>query len=150
MVSNKVLEHGLINSVILLVSLDFAVPSRSLVFVQTKGSGAVVLAIYVDDILISGSDVGIEEAKTYLRKHFATKIWGDQGISWGLKSLVASMGSTKYGCDLFQETGLLGTKPVDTPTDSNPDFWNDDGNYLEAKTKYRTLVGKIIYLTETT
>ncbi|KAL0419489.1 UNVERIFIED_CONTAM: Retrovirus-related Pol polyprotein from transposon RE2 [Sesamum radiatum] len=33
--------------------------------------------------------------------------------------------------------------------DSNPDFWNDDGNYLEDKTKYRRLVGKLIYLTVT-
>ncbi|KAK4384717.1 putative mitochondrial protein [Sesamum angolense] len=33
--------------------------------------------------------------------------------------------------------------------DSNPDFWNDDDNYLEDKTKYRRLVGKLIYLTVT-
>ncbi|KAL0454779.1 UNVERIFIED_CONTAM: Retrovirus-related Pol polyprotein from transposon RE2 [Sesamum latifolium] len=45
--------------------------------------------------------------------------------------------------------GLLGTKPVDTLIDSNPDFWNDDGNYLEDKIKYRRLVGKLIYLTVT-
>ncbi|KAK4388463.1 Retrovirus-related Pol polyprotein from transposon RE2 [Sesamum angolense] len=88
------------------------------VFVQTTTSGMVVLAVYVDDILITGSDtVGIEERK--------------------------------YTCDLLQEAGLLGTKPVDTPMDSNPDFWNGDGNYLEDKTKYRRLVGKLIYLTVT-
>ncbi|KAK4389999.1 Retrovirus-related Pol polyprotein from transposon RE2 [Sesamum angolense] len=39
--------------------------------------GMVVLAVYVDDILITGSDlVGIEEAKTYLHKHFVTKDLG--------------------------------------------------------------------------
>ncbi|KAL0337517.1 UNVERIFIED_CONTAM: Retrovirus-related Pol polyprotein from transposon RE1 [Sesamum calycinum] len=39
------------------------------VFVQNTKSSIVVFAVYVDDILITGSDiVGIEEAKTYLQK----------------------------------------------------------------------------------
>ncbi|KAL0337570.1 UNVERIFIED_CONTAM: hypothetical protein Scaly_2032100 [Sesamum calycinum] len=38
---------------------------------------------------------------------------------------------------------------MDTPMDSNLNFWNDDRNYLEDKTKYRRLVGKLIYLTVT-
>ncbi|KAL0370961.1 UNVERIFIED_CONTAM: Retrovirus-related Pol polyprotein from transposon RE2 [Sesamum angustifolium] len=47
------------------------------VFVQTTKTGMVVLAVYVDDILITGSDInGIEEAKTYLQKHFVTKDLG--------------------------------------------------------------------------
>ncbi|KAK4407480.1 Retrovirus-related Pol polyprotein from transposon RE1 [Sesamum angolense] len=51
--------------------------SDHLVFVQTTKSGVVVLAVYVDDILITGSDVvGIEEANTYLQKHFVTKDLG--------------------------------------------------------------------------
>ncbi|KAL0355350.1 UNVERIFIED_CONTAM: hypothetical protein Sradi_3981900 [Sesamum radiatum] len=47
------------------------------VFVETTGSGMVILAVYVNDILIIGSDlVGIEEAKAYLRKHSVTKDLG--------------------------------------------------------------------------
>ncbi|KAK4388589.1 Retrovirus-related Pol polyprotein from transposon TNT 1-94 [Sesamum angolense] len=47
------------------------------VFVQTTRLGMIVLAVYFDDILITSSDiVGIEEAKTYLRKHFITKDLG--------------------------------------------------------------------------
>ncbi|KAK4386771.1 Retrovirus-related Pol polyprotein from transposon RE2 [Sesamum angolense] len=121
------------------------------VFVQTTTSGMVVLAVYVDDILITGSDiVGIEEAKTYLQKHFLTK---DLGVFFGIEIAHSkhgiSLSHRKYACDLLQEAGLLGTKPVDTPMDSITDFWNDDGNYLEDKTKYRRLVGKLIYLTVT-
>ncbi|KAL0373048.1 UNVERIFIED_CONTAM: Retrovirus-related Pol polyprotein from transposon TNT 1-94 [Sesamum calycinum] len=38
-------------------------------FVRTKGSGTIVIAVYVDDILITGKDVvRIEKTKTYLRK----------------------------------------------------------------------------------
>ncbi|KAK4406558.1 Retrovirus-related Pol polyprotein from transposon RE2 [Sesamum angolense] len=114
----------------------------------------VVLAVYVDDILITGSDIdGIEEAKTGLQKHFVTKDLGRPryflGIEIAHSKHGVSLSQRKYACDLLQEAGLLGTKPVDTPMDSNPDFWNDDGNYLEDKTKYRRLVGKLIYLTVT-
>ncbi|KAK4391658.1 Retrovirus-related Pol polyprotein from transposon RE2 [Sesamum angolense] len=124
------------------------------VFVQTTTSGMVVLAVYVDDILITGSDlVGIEEAKTYLQKHFVTKDLGRPRYFLGIEIAHSkhgiSVSQRKYACDLLHEAGLLGTKPVDTPMDSNPDFWNDDGNYLEDKTKYRRLVGKLIYLTVT-
>ncbi|KAL0324978.1 UNVERIFIED_CONTAM: Retrovirus-related Pol polyprotein from transposon RE2 [Sesamum radiatum] len=111
----------------------------------------VVLAVYVDDILITGSDiVGIEEAKTYLQKHFVTKDLGRPKYFLGIKIAYSkhgvSLSQRKYACDLFQEAALLGTKPSNTPMDSNPDFWNDDSNYLEDKTKYRRLVGKLIYL----
>ncbi|KAL0446127.1 UNVERIFIED_CONTAM: Retrovirus-related Pol polyprotein from transposon RE1 [Sesamum latifolium] len=123
-----------------------------LVFLQTKGSSTVVLAVYVDYIMITGSDViGIEEAKTYLQKHFVTKDLGRPrhflGIEIAHSKHGVSLSQRKYACDLLQEAGLLGTKPVDTHMDSNPDIWNDDGNYLEDKTKYRRLVGKLIYLT---
>ncbi|KAL0311158.1 UNVERIFIED_CONTAM: Retrovirus-related Pol polyprotein from transposon RE2 [Sesamum angustifolium] len=112
------------------------------------------IIVYVDDILITGSDlVGIEEAKTYLQKHFVTKDLGRPRYFLGIEIAHSkhgiSLSQRKYACDLLHEAGLLGTKPVDTPMDSNPDFWNDDDNYLEDKTKYRRLVGKLIYLTMT-
>ncbi|KAK4389731.1 Retrovirus-related Pol polyprotein from transposon RE2 [Sesamum angolense] len=69
------------------------------VFVQTTRSGIVVLPVYFDDILITGSDiVGIEEGKTYLPKHFVTKDWGDQGYSTLnlLKNLLKELG---FMCD---------------------------------------------------
>ncbi|KAL0318213.1 UNVERIFIED_CONTAM: Retrovirus-related Pol polyprotein from transposon RE1 [Sesamum calycinum] len=124
------------------------------VFVQTTKTGMVILAVYVDDILITGSDIDeIEEAKTYLKKHFVTKDLGRPryflGIEIAHSKHGVSLSQRKYACDLLQEAGLLGTKSVDTPMDSNPDFWNDDGNYLEDKIKYRRLVGNLIYLTVT-
>ncbi|KAL0363865.1 UNVERIFIED_CONTAM: Retrovirus-related Pol polyprotein from transposon RE2 [Sesamum angustifolium] len=121
---------------------------------QGRKQRMVILAVYVDDILITGSDiVGIEEAKTYLQKHFVTKDLGRPKYFLGIEIAHSkhgiSLSQRKYACYLLRKIGLLGTKPVDTPMDSNPDFLNDDGNYLEDKTKYRRLVGKLIYLTVT-
>ncbi|KAL0345521.1 UNVERIFIED_CONTAM: Retrovirus-related Pol polyprotein from transposon RE1 [Sesamum radiatum] len=44
------------------------------VFVQQGLSGIISVVVYVDDILISGSDIkGIEKTKEYLQQHFVTK-----------------------------------------------------------------------------
>ncbi|KAL0322343.1 UNVERIFIED_CONTAM: Secreted RxLR effector protein [Sesamum calycinum] len=134
--------------------LPIALRKGHSVFVQTMKLGMVALAVYIDDISITGSDiVGIEEEKTYLQKHFITKDLGRPryflGIEIAHSKHGVSLSQRKYDCDLLQEAGLLGTKSVDTPMDSNPDFLNDHGNYLEDKTKYGRLVGKLIYLTVT-
>lgn len=50
---------------------------------------------------------------------------------------------------LLQETGLLGARPADTPMDANVKLYPDQENKLEDPSRYRRLVGKLIYLTVT-
>ena len=72
------------------------------VFYKKTACGCVLFAVYVNDILITGSDKNdIEEIKEHLRTHFVTK----------------DMGKLRYflDIDLLQETGLLGCKPESTP-----------------------------------
>ncbi|KAL0361164.1 UNVERIFIED_CONTAM: Retrovirus-related Pol polyprotein from transposon RE1 [Sesamum radiatum] len=74
-----------------------------LVFVQTTGSVMIILAVYVDDILITGSDVvGIEEAKTYLQKHFITKDLGRPRYFLGIE-----IAHSKHGVSLSQRNMLV-------------------------------------------
>lgn len=124
------------------------------VFVRHRTSGIVILIVYVDDILISGGDVqGIDETKTYLQQHFVIKDMGRPKYFLGIEIAHSKSGVSlcqqKYAIDLLKETGLLGTKPADTPMDVNPSVWDDNGELLEDKAKYRRLVGKLIYLTVT-
>ncbi|XP_042056533.1 uncharacterized protein LOC121801150 [Salvia splendens] len=124
------------------------------VFVRHQASGIVILIVYVDDILISGSDVrGIEETKKYLQQHFVIKDLGRPkyflGIEIAHENSGVSLSQQKYATDLLKETGLLGAKPVDTPMEVDPSVWDDSGEVLEDKAKYRRLVGKLIYLTVT-
>ncbi|GAV89462.1 hypothetical protein CFOL_v3_32877, partial [Cephalotus follicularis] len=55
----------------------------------------------------------------------------------------------KYVLNLLDETGMLGSKPLDTPKDPNQKLMVDDGDVLEDLEKYRRLVGILNYLTVT-
>ena len=47
------------------------------VFVRHANSDIVVLTVYVDDIVLTGSDsAGLLETKQYLKRHFVTKDMG--------------------------------------------------------------------------
>ena len=47
------------------------------VFVHKKESGVVILAVYVDDIIVFGSDVtGISDVKSFLQQQFQIKDLG--------------------------------------------------------------------------
>lgn len=55
----------------------------------------------------------------------------------------------KYTLDILQETGLLGSRPVDTPLQSNHRLALADGPMYKDPAQYRRLVGRLIYLTLT-
>ncbi|RVW42679.1 Retrovirus-related Pol polyprotein from transposon RE2 [Vitis vinifera] len=95
----------------------------------------IYLVVYVDDIVITGSDQdGIQKLKQHLFTHFQTKDLGK------LK---------KYALDILEETGMLDCKPVDTPMDPNVKLVPGQGEPLGYPGRYRQLVGKLKYLTIT-
>jgi len=52
----------------------------------------------------------------------------------------------KYNIDLLSETGLLGSKPVDTPIEQNHKLFQCSNSANIDKGRYQRLVGKLIYL----
>ena len=95
------------------------------VFYNHNFSGqCIYLVVYVDDIVITGSDQdGIQKLKQHLFTHFQTKDLGKLKYFLGIKiaqsssSIVPSQ--QKYALDILEETGMLDCKPVDTPMDPN-------------------------------
>ncbi|XP_068662907.1 uncharacterized mitochondrial protein AtMg00810-like [Aristolochia californica] len=97
------------------------------VFIENTTRGKVILAVYVDDIILSGSDFeGIQKRK---RKNI-------HGII---------LSQRKYALDLLEETGMLGRKPVDTSMDANTKLCGGTGEDVDIG-KYQMLVGRLIFL----
>ncbi|KAK8952504.1 hypothetical protein KSP39_PZI004609 [Platanthera zijinensis] len=124
-------------------------------FIRKTSLGLVVLAVYVDDILLTGDDQeGVALTKRHLRQHLVTKDMGSPKYFLGIEisrkpnSLVISQ--RKYALDILKEAGLTGAKPARCPMAVGEDkTWTDDSPLLSDVSRYRRLVGKLIYLTVT-
>ena len=97
------------------------------VFYRWTDSGCVILAVYVDDIQVTGSDLtGIQRTKDHLQKHFVTKDMGRPkyflDIEFAYTRNRMTLSQRKYVLDLMQKTSLLGCKPENTPFDQILDF----------------------------
>ncbi|RVW69324.1 Retrovirus-related Pol polyprotein from transposon RE1 [Vitis vinifera] len=86
----------------------------------------IYLVVYVDDIVITGSDQD------------------DSSIQFWCGPF-----QRKYALDILEETGMLDCKPVDTPMDPNVKLCTRTGGAFRRPWRYRRLVGKLNYLTIT-
>ncbi|RVW63721.1 Retrovirus-related Pol polyprotein from transposon RE1 [Vitis vinifera] len=112
----------------------------------------IYLVVYVDDIVITGSDQdGIQKLKQHLFTHFQTKDLGKLKYFLGIEITQSSSGvvlsQRKYALDILEETGMLDCKPVDTPMDPNVKLVPGQGEPFGDPGRYRRLVGKLNYLT---
>jgi hypothetical protein len=123
------------------------------VFYRHSGRRITILAVYVDDIIITGDDeVEIKCLKTNLSKEFEVKDLGQLKYFLGIeiarspKGIVLSQ--RKYVLDLLSETGMLGCRPALTPIDPNHKLCAESGDPV-SRERYQRLVGRLIYLCHT-
>ena len=113
------------------------------IFYHHKSSGqCIYLVVYVDDIVITGSDQDdIQKLKQYLFTHFQTKDLGKLkyflGIEIAQSSSSVVLSQRKYALDILEETGILDCKLVDTPMDPNVKLVQGQGKSLGDPRKYR-------------
>nr|KYP62842.1 Retrovirus-related Pol polyprotein from transposon TNT 1-94 [Cajanus cajan] len=94
------------------------------VFYRHSTVGCIYLIVYVDDIVLTGSDHhGISQIKQHPCHHFQTKDLGKLRYFLGIEVAQSKNGivisQRKYALDILKETGLMSSKPVDTPMDPN-------------------------------
>jgi hypothetical protein len=86
-------------------------------FYRHKGSCITILAVYVDDIVITGDDVEeIKSLKKKLERAFEVKDLGPLRYFLGIEIARSSKGivlsQMKYVLDLLTETGMLGCRYI--------------------------------------
>jgi hypothetical protein len=123
------------------------------VFYKHRGTFITIMAVYVDDIVITGDDEEeIKCLKENLGRAFEVKDLGPLRYFLGIefarspKGIVISQ--RKYVLDLLAETGMLGCRPCSTPIDKNHQINAESGDSVDKET-YQRLVGRLIYLCHT-
>ncbi|XP_019176090.1 PREDICTED: uncharacterized protein LOC109171519 [Ipomoea nil] len=123
-------------------------------FTKTLDTSFIALLIYVDDILVVGSDFQqISKLKQFLDKTFRIKDLGHLNYFLGLEAFRSSNGlnlcQRKYTLEILEENGFLDAKPAHTPINTGQKLTNSEGTILDQPEIYRRLVGKLLYLTNT-
>ncbi|KAH9682071.1 retrovirus-related pol polyprotein from transposon RE2 [Citrus sinensis] len=128
--------------------------SDTSLFLKHTGSDVLVILIYVDDILVTGSSSAqIEGIITLLGSEFALKDLGDFNYFLGLEVTPSSAGlhlsQTKYVGDILQKAHMLDSKGCNTPMSVADKLYKDKGTLFENPSLYRSVIGSLQYVTLT-
>ncbi|CAL9239421.1 unnamed protein product [Arabidopsis halleri] len=129
------------------------ISNYSLFTLATANSRLHVL-VYVDDLIITGSSIHlVNEFKHYLSSCFRMKNLGILRYFLGIEVARSPAGiylcQRKYALDIISETGLMGVKPISFPLEQNHKLSLAKDGAFSDPTRYRRLVGRLIYLGNT-
>ena len=113
----------------------------------------IYLIVYVDNIVITGHQDGIQKPKQHLFNHFQTKdlrkLKYFLGIEVAQSNSIVVISHRKYTLDILVDTSMLDCKLVDTSMDPNVKLVPGQEELLRDPGRYRRLVSKLNYLTIT-
>lgn len=115
-------------------------------FVRRTSRSCVILIVYVDDIIITGSDVeGIAEIKQYLQSKLRIKDLERLQYFLGIEVLKNDEGmhlcQKKYVLAMLNEVGMLKAESAEIPLETSLKLEPTDGELLQDSTRYRRLMG---------
>ncbi|OIT20722.1 retrovirus-related pol polyprotein from transposon tnt 1-94, partial [Nicotiana attenuata] len=125
----------------------------SSLFVYKSGERYLYLLLYVDDIILIGSDSSLLSwFSDMLHVEFSINDLGDLYFFLGVRvsrtSACLHLSQAKYARDILDRAGLIGCKPVATPVSSSTSLDSSLSSAVD-NSLYRNLVGALQYLTLT-
>ncbi|XP_047259138.1 uncharacterized mitochondrial protein AtMg00810-like [Capsicum annuum] len=126
----------------------------SSLFLRKTSTGCVLLLVYVDDIIITGTDSSLITSLRYqLKDSFHMEDLGTLTYFLGLEVHRDSSGvflnQHKYTQDFISLAGLPNFSSVDTPLEFNAKYRQEEADLLPNPTIFQQLVGSLNFLTIT-
>lgn len=128
-------------------------------YILTNEFGVVILALYVDDLVLSASSVqGLEKVKLRLESEFKMKRLGALSYCLGVQVIrnrkqgTVTITQSKYVEDILEKFNLSAAKPVGTLLAANEKLSTNDQPTTELEkaemstVPYKSAVGCLIYL----
>eukprot|EP00253_Pinus_taeda_P034007 PITA_34007 len=128
--------------------------SNNIVYTKKVGKYLIILVLYVDDLILNGSDPNlINHVKSSLKKKFEMTDLRHLHYFLGLQVLQTkegiSLSQSKYAYDLLRHFHMEDCKPAPSPFQSRDKFSVTCTSPEVDATLFRQLVGKLLYLTHT-
>ncbi|CDF77556.1 Retrovirus-related Gag-Pol polyprotein [Chondrus crispus] len=122
-------------------------------YIKRIGNTIMLIALYVDDLLLAGSDIhAIKWMKGELNKRFEMKDLSEAKVCIGLEIhrdrtiKTLSLTQTKYALNVLDRFKMSTCNPSLTPMEQGRKTTNSIENDSETKVPYREAVGCLMYL----
>ncbi|KAK6144709.1 hypothetical protein DH2020_021529 [Rehmannia glutinosa] len=120
------------------------------VYIKVVGDTCVILCLYVDDILIFGSNIHvINDTKKFLSNHFDMKDLGAVDVILGIKIIrnenSISLSQSHYIEKLLDKFNYSSVNPVSTPYDPTFKLRKNKGASV-SQHKYSQIIGSLLHL----
>lgn len=129
-------------------------PSEHAVYTRRNKDDILIISVYVDDILVTGTSVAsIEAIKKQMGSVFEMSDLGQLAyylrIEVKQREGVIELKQTGYDKKLLVQAGLADCNPTKYPMDPGEQLTKDENGKKVDNTKYRSLVGELRYLVHT-
>jgi hypothetical protein len=124
------------------------------VYYRHGGGQSIILCLYVDDILIFGTNINIiNEVKSFLSKSFDMKDLGEADVILNIKLIKEDSGITLSQSHYIEKVlswfGFIDSKPSPTPYDPSVTL-RKNKKIARDQLRYSQIIGSLMYLASAT